>query len=260
LKYKKFDIIIAQNVFAHISYPIQFLKLCKQLLSDTGILFIQTSQKNMISLSQFDTAYHEHLSFFNTNSMRYACNLNTVNMNLNNVNQVNIHGGSYLFEIQLEESKGNTIDVLSEEMNDELYCKNTYDQYRYNCLIYKNNFHTKILGYLLQTKILIGVGSTAKSNTLLNFCGISNEIDCIIDENKLKQNLLTPGSNILITDFSRLKTIKCNTILILMAWNFELEILEKINKKLQEYNITFPIEVLNINTLKTKVINNGLEF
>lgn len=63
---KKFDIITAQNVFAHNTYPLEFLKICKGILNDDGHIFIQTSQANMVLNNEFDTIYHEHISFFNT--------------------------------------------------------------------------------------------------------------------------------------------------------------------------------------------------
>jgi 2-polyprenyl-3-methyl-5-hydroxy-6-metoxy-1,4-benzoquinol methylase len=64
-----FDIITAQNVFAHNKYTVDFLLSCKTLMHDESVLFIQTSQANMVLNNEFDTIYHEHLSFFNTNSI-----------------------------------------------------------------------------------------------------------------------------------------------------------------------------------------------
>ena len=72
----------------------------------------------------------------------------------------------------------------------------------------------------------------------------------------MKMGLFTPGSNILITDFSILKTINKDTIIMIIAWNFYNEILEKIKIKLKEYKITYKIEILNMDTLKSEIINN----
>ena len=74
-------------------------------------------------------------------------------------------------------------------------------------------------------------------------------------DNEYKQNLFTPGSNILVTDITSLKTIKENTVILITAWNFYKEILEKIQLKLKEYNITFPIEICNIKTLESTHVN-----
>ena len=85
----KFDIIIAQNVFAHNNYPVEFLKHCAGALSDDGCIFIQTSQANMISNNEFDTIYHEHLSFFNVRSMTTIAK--RTNLKLIDVLKVPIH-------------------------------------------------------------------------------------------------------------------------------------------------------------------------
>lgn len=252
----KFDIIICQNVFGHVHNVNEFLTCAKQLLSETGILLIQTSQKNMILENKTDTGYHEHLSFFNTNSMKLLVEKN--GLFLNNVQEDPIHGISYIFEITKKLSKNsNVVETLFNEMEAGLYDKSTYINYPLKCLKYKNQFHNKLIDYKVLGKNIIGVGATAKSSTILNFAKIdSNIIDFIIDENPMKIGLFTPGSNILITDFSILKTINKDSIIMIIAWNFYNEILEKIKIKLKEYRITFPIEILNMDTLKTQIINN----
>lgn len=245
-----FDIIIAQNVFAHINYPNEFLKLCSKLLSKNGKLFIQTSQANMIINNEFDTAYHEHLSFFNTNSMNILCKNH--NMTLINSSRVDIHGISYLFEIcnSVCEINNKVNESLYYEIEKELYNIETYKKYPIKCNIYKNKFANTLLTYKLDNYNIIGVGSTAKSNTLLNFCNIGNDIiDFIIDENKLKQNLLTPGSNILITDISVLQNLDVTKkyAIVIFGWNYYTEILSKILNKINIDNF----DIINVNPLET---------
>lgn len=252
-KYGEFDIIIAQNVFAHISYPSLFLNLCKQILNDDGFIFIQTSQKDMILESKADTAYHEHISFFNSGSMNFLCNQNE--LVLNNVSENSIHGTSYIFEITKKTTiESNINEVLLKEINNKIYDKITYKNYKLNCIKYKNNLQNKLIDYKLQNKNIIGFCSSAKSNTILNFAKIDSDIiDFIIDENPLKIGLYAPGSNILITDISALKQINKNTIILNIGWNYEQEIIYKITKKLEEYNINFPITILNMDTLETQI-------
>lgn len=259
-KYNKnsFDIIVAQNVFAHLDNVNEFLYCTNELLSEKGILIIQTSQKNLIINDEFDSCYHEHLSFFNTNSMKILCEKN--GLILNNVKEDSIHGTSYIFEITKKLSKNsNVIEILMQEIQSGIYDKLTYKNYPLKCLKYKNELHNKLIDYKLHGKNIIGFGACAKNMVTLNFAKIdSSIIDYIIDENKLKQHLFTPGGNILISDITSLKTINKNTVIIVMAWNFYKEILEKIQLKLKEYNITFPIEICNIKTLESKFINYNL--
>lgn len=100
LKLPKMDVIIAQNVFAHTEYIDNFLKSCKLIMHDNTSLFIQTSQKNMIINNEFDTIYHEHISFFNTKSMNILVSRN--GLVLNRVLENQIHGISYIFEIKVQ--------------------------------------------------------------------------------------------------------------------------------------------------------------
>jgi nucleoside-diphosphate-sugar epimerase/2-polyprenyl-3-methyl-5-hydroxy-6-metoxy-1,4-benzoquinol methylase len=258
-KYGDFDIIIAQNVFAHIDYPGEFLKYTKELMHDNSSMYIQTSQKNMILQNQFDTAYHEHLSFFNTNSMNILCNKN--GLVLSNVYEHEIHGISYIFEINKMSSNDTNAKmviekIIEKECIDGLYSDTTYDYYNLKCLQYKNDFSNKVIKYKLQDKQVIAFGSTAKSMTVFNFCRLTNKhIDFMIDENKLKQGLLTPGSNIIVCPMSDLKDIYKDCVILITAWNFYKEIKEKIQNKLVELNIKHKVTLLNIDRLTEEIIN-----
>jgi len=253
-KYGSFDVIIAQNVFAHIDYPREFLHFVSQLMDNNTKLYIQTSQKNMIIENQFDTVYHEHLSFFNTNSMKILCERN--GLVLNNVDEHSIHGTSYIFNISKNyEVQSNTKEVLESECNKGLYSLDTYKQYRLKCLKYKNDFNSKILAYKLDNKDIIAFGSTAKSMTVFNFCGLKHDvIDFMIDENPLKHNLYTPGSGLQVVTIDSLENIRNDTVIIITAWNFYSEIKQKIINKIAEYNIKHQIILLDINTLCEEIL------
>lgn len=254
-KYETFDIIIAQNVFAHVNDVRNFLQNTRKVMNDNSILYIQTSQKDMILENKCDTAYHEHLSFFNAYSMNYLCENN--NLYLNNVFEHPIHGTSYIFEISKNQiNNSNTENEINKESLNGVYSDSTYQNYGLKCIKYKNNLYNKLIDYKLSGKNIIGFGSTAKGQVILNFTQINNNIiDFIIDENKNKQHLFTPGSNILVTDINILKNINQNTIILIMAWNFEEEIIKKIKIKLKEFNITFPVEICNMDTLKTQTLH-----
>lgn len=254
-KYNVCDIIIAQNVFAHTDNVHEFLQLCKDIMDSNSKLYIQTSQKNMILENQFDTAYSEHLSFFNINSMNILCEKN--GLYLNNVFETDIHGTSYLFEIAMTKDPYSNIgmEIYNEQLKG-LYDKQTYIDYGLKCMVYKNNLHNKLIQYKLDGKNIIGYGSTAKGNVVLNYSNIdSNIINYIIDENELKQNLHASGSNIFITDISALKNVTKDTVILVIAWNFYDEIKNKIILKLNEYNVKFPIEIINMNSLISEIIN-----
>jgi 2-polyprenyl-3-methyl-5-hydroxy-6-metoxy-1,4-benzoquinol methylase len=250
-KYGTFDIIVAQNVFAHVSYPHQFLQYLSQMMHDGTQLYIQTSQKNMILENQFDTVYHEHISFFNANSMKKLCEAN--GLILNNIDEHSVHGTSYIFNISLtKDPHANINEVWDKEQMEGLYSLDTYEKYKALCIEYKRHFCEKLNG---KTNVM-AFGSTAKSMTILNYCDVSSEqISVVIDENPLKQNLYTPGSHIRVGGISELQTINCDTAIIITAWNFYDEIKNKICDKLIEYDISAKVTLLNLDTLEEEIVN-----
>lgn len=221
----KYDLIVAQNVFAHTDDVDNFLINIKQILSDNGILYIQTSQSNMILNNEFDTIYHEHLSFFNTLSMKTL--LERFNLKLNNVFKFDIHGSSYIFEISNNVVDSNLDSVLQFEKDKGLYDINTYKNFANSAKEIVNELNDTIKQYRDQNYLIIGYGAAAKGMTVLNFGNI--KMDYIIDDNPLKNNLYTPGTDIAITDISILNEFKDKNILFVpLAWNFYEEIVKRI--------------------------------
>lgn len=225
---KTFDIITAQNVFAHTSYTVDFLDSCKKIMNDNSLLFIQTSQANMIQNNEFDTIYHEHLSFFNSNSMKAL--VERCGLTLYDIFKTDIHGTSYVFVIsksKLEPKAGVSENILREKsigLTDIL----TYPDYALKC--YKTTFDLKkkLTQFKKDGYLLVGYGAAAKGNTFLNFGKI--ELDFIVDDNELKQGLLTPGMNIPIVGPDSINDISQEekVIFVPLAWNFYSEIKSRI--------------------------------
>lgn len=227
----KFDCIIAQNVFAHNSNPLEFLKKCEQYLDPaTGTLYIQVSQADMILNGEFDTIYHEHISFFNINSMNTLIG-RTKTLYLADVIKTPIHGNSYIFVIKKSNPNKFKIDnLINLEKNSGLYDINTYKEYASNIQNLKlelkillesiDNVHTKIIGY----------GAAAKGMTVLNYMDLP--MDFIIDDNPLKQGLYSPGTDIPIVSILDLKVYydAIDLVFVPLAWNFFTEIKSRIQK------------------------------
>lgn len=224
---KKFDIITAQNVFAHNTYPLEFLKTCKKILNEEGHIFIQTSQANMVMNNEFDTIYHEHISFFNTFSMMKL--VEKAGMYLNDVIKTDIHGTSYVFVISNNEyQKENVSNDIEELVNNNLNNTLTYIEYALNAYKITYDLKQTLEDYKSKGYKLIGYGAAAKGNTLLNFGKI--KLDYIVDDNPLKHNLFTPGMDIEIKDPKFISTMDLNTkvVFVPLAWNFYKEIRSKI--------------------------------
>jgi hypothetical protein len=200
----------------------------------------------MVENNEFDTIYHEHLSFFNTNSMK--CVVERCGLVLSDVFKTDIHGTSYVFVITKNSLGLNTVEnIIEKEKSIGLYDILTYPLYAVKCYASTIGLKNKVEELRKSGYSIIGYGAAAKGNTLLNFGKI--KLDFIIDDNPLKQNLFTPGMNIPI--FSSDSLIKFGTddkiAFVPLAWNFYTEIKEKIKKKRNNSNDLFVRYFPNLN-------------
>ena len=232
-----FDVIIAQNVFAHNSDPKKFLDDCCELMDDDSRLYIQTSQAHMVQNNQFDTVYHEHISFFNINSMNEL--VKRTGLHLVDVIKTPVHGVSYLFVLSKKKMNEHRIqNLIDVERETGLYSKKTYEDYKQNILNIVESFKD-VVGSVSGKYPVIGYGAAAKGNTFLNFADI--KLDYVIDDNELKQGLYTPGTNIEIKSVELLKEYgeDDRILFVPLAWNFYDEIRKRIKKVRDNKNDRF---------------------
>lgn len=241
---KTFDSILAQNVFGHVESPLEFLLSCKEIMHDDSYLFIQTSQANMILENQFDTIYHEHISFFNINSMNEL--VKRSGLHLIDVIKTPIHGISYLFILNKQPSNKKRIENLIEvERYQGLYDSNTYLKYRNNIQTICAEFINTTLDFVNAGYLLVGYGAAAKGMTFLNTCNVNPDV--IIDDNPMKQGLFCPGfdTEIVSVDWLSQRQVKdCKILFIPLAWNYFDEIKQRIqlvrNNKEDKFLKYFP--------------------
>ena len=227
-KSKNLDIINAQNVFAHNDYPLEFLKQCKEIMHDGSVLFIQTSQANMVRNNEFDTIYHEHLSFFCANSMNELAK--RAGLYLIDIVKTPIHGTSYVFVFS-KVARGNHVqDILDAERLEGLQTPQTYIDYANKARQVVIDLKEAISAYRAEGYTIIGYGAAAKGMTLLNFGNIG--LDVIIDDNPLKQGKFSPGMHIPVESIDFLDNVDdLNVAFVPLAWNFFDEIKSKIKTK-----------------------------
>ena len=228
-KMKQLDIITAQNVFAHNDYPLEFLQQCRDIMHDGSFLFIQTSQADMIRNNEFDTIYHEHLSFFNASSMSALAQ--RAGLYLIDIRKTPIHGNSYMFVFSKVAGDTSKVDaVLAEEQAQGLQDMNTYLAYSDRASTIVEDLKQTILHYRTMDYLIVGYGAAAKGNTLLNFGGI--HLDYIIDDNPLKQGLYSPGMSTPVVPISKLDEYADTKVAFVpLAWNFFTEIRRNIKNK-----------------------------
>ena len=226
---KQNDVVICQNAFAHNYNQLLFLKNMGRVLADHGKIYITTSQSEMIFNGEFDTIYHEHLSFYNIKSMDALCR--RAGLNLVEVLEHPIHGNSFIFIISKNNARNAYLELkMNEEKLYGLYDPELYITYVDECKNIIQEFTDEIAEHKANGKVLIGYGAPAKGNTLLNASNVV--LDFIIDDNPLKQGLYTPGMRIPIFSSEKLREYVDvdNIVFVPLAWNFFDEIKAKIEK------------------------------
>lgn len=228
-----FSIITAQNVFAHNSNPLEFLQTARKFMDDASLLFIQTSQADMIINGEFDTIYHEHMNFFCINSMNTL--VERAEMQLLDVIKCPLHGNSFIFVIARKVNldgifplrKYHIENLIDMEKKSGLHNLDTYFDYAERC--HETIASTKhALKSVDDATLLVGYGAAAKGMTFLN--ALDYPLDFIIDDSPLKQGKFTPGSRIPIVGPDYLDALPedINIVFVPLAWNFFEEIRHRI--------------------------------
>jgi SAM-dependent methyltransferase len=222
---KQFDIVVAQNSFAHNPDPLTYLKLLKPLLKPKGLFFIQTSQADMVRNGEFDTIYHEHVNFYNINSMNELCN--RAGLSLIDAIKTPVHGVSYVFVVSADRNAPEHIKNLILMESDLLHNK-TYRAWSARARKIASEFSSRIEMFREHGYKIIGYGAAAKGMTLLNYAEV--DLDFIIDDNPMKQGKYSPGRDIPVVGVDILQTYKNNDkiLFVPLAWNFFNEIKSKI--------------------------------
>ena len=222
-----YDIITAQNVFAHNYDPYTFMLCVRKMMKHNSLFFVQTSQADMILNNEFDTIYHEHISFYNINSMNELCK--RARMNLIDVVKVPLHGNSYVFVIARAEfisRPANIENLINAERRAGLLSPETYDRYSIRCENSVLELRNTVDVYRDKGYKIVGYGAAAKGMTVLNYSKIV--LDYVIDDNELKQGRYTPGSSFPIYSNDVLKSEIKKILFVPLAWNFFDEIKRRI--------------------------------
>lgn len=232
-KTTKFDLIIANNVFAHVPDINDFTLGIKKCLSSDGIVTIENpSLVTLITECLFDTIYHEHYSYLSLRSVSSIADRN--GLKVFDIDKIAVHGGSLRYYLTHSENKNlneteNVRAVHFEEQLAGIDNIKTYEHFAQQCKNIKNEFCKFVYNQLADGKRLACYGAAAKGNTFLNYCGLSGrEIDFIIDKNPAKWGKFSPGSRIKIKSLEALRTEKPDFVIIL-PWNLKDEIFKEIN-------------------------------
>ena len=230
---KNADLILASNVFAHSDKLKEMAECMLSLLSNKGTIIIEVQYlMNTLKDLTFDNIYHEHYNYWSLTSLVYF--FNQFKAKIFRSEKVNTHGGS--IRVYIKKDKKVKIEksvkkMLKEEEIFGIKDFKTYQKFGEEVYKIRKNVLKNIKKLKDKNKTIIGYGAPAKATTALNFFGISEEIEFIVEDNKLKHNKFIPGVKIPIKNKSKIKDKK--NILLVLAWNFYNEI-KKNNKDLSD--------------------------
>lgn len=228
IKYKKADLIIGNNVLAHVPDINDFAKGLKILLKKNGVITLEFPHLlNLIKFKQFDTIYHEHFSYLSLSTVNSI--FAKIGLKIFNVEEIQTHGGSLRIYVSHENStfieKTFVKALLTKEIRFGLQNIKTYKNFQSSIYTIKNELISFLLYCKKTNKKVCAYGAAAKGNTLLNFSGIKSDlISCVYDKAKSKQGKFLPGSHLPILPWNQSYLNKYDFILIL-PWNLSEEII-----------------------------------
>lgn len=230
---KQADLVIGNNVLAHVPNINDFVKGMKILLNDNGTINMEFPHLlQLIKYNQFDTIYHEHFSYLSLGIVKKI--FESHGLEIFDVEEISTHGGSLRIYAKHEKNmnfdvKDSIMKLLEKEKIFGLQDIEIYLQFSKKIKLIKKELVEFFEKAKQNKKKIIGYGAAAKGNTLLNYCGIGKElVEYVVDKNPHKQGLYLPGSHIPIKDPKEIMNSKPDFIFI-FPWNIKDEIMNEVS-------------------------------
>ena len=226
------DLVVANNVFAHVPDLNDFTAALAVLLQPGGLMSIEVAYLvRLIEHNEFDTIYHEHFSYYTLLSAKAV--LARHGLRILDVEELTTHGGSIRLWVVREDDKRPTTDavedILASERSAGLDDPTGYGGFRQQVERTKHDLLAFLVEERRRGSTIAGYGAPGKANTLLNYCGIRTDfIDYLVDRNPYKHGRFTPGTHIPILAVEHLEERRPDVILI-MPWNLSDEIVDQLS-------------------------------
>ena len=227
------DLLIGNNVLAHVPDINDFIAGMKQILSTKGTITLEFPHLiQMINKNQFDTIYHEHFSYLSLYTVQKI--FLQQELEIYDVDEISTHGGSLRIYVKhLDDTSKQVSSKVSYLISQEKL--NGVDTLAYYTGFIKKVEQIKIdfLSFLIaqkkKGKKVVGYGAAAKGNTLLNYCGVKKDlISFVVDANPSKQDKYLPGSHIPVVSEEQLKKFHPDFVII-FPWNLSAEIMNQLS-------------------------------
>lgn len=232
-KGKKADLIVGNNVLAHVPDINDFVKGLKIALNPGGVITMEFPHlMRLVEQNQFDTIYHEHFSYLSFHTVREIFAIQE--LEIFDVEELPTHGGSLRIYARHNNGESKSISPsIPHFLKKESAAGMLELNYYLNFQTIANQVKYGLVSFLLeqkkQGKRVAAYGAAAKGNTLLNYSGIKNDlISFVVDASPYKQGKFLPGSHISVVKEDEITRLKPDYILIL-PWNIKNEIMEQLS-------------------------------
>ncbi|MEV2707480.1 class I SAM-dependent methyltransferase [Paenibacillus larvae] len=223
------DLLIGNNVLAHVPDLNDFISGMKILLNENGIITMEFPHLLQLMLhNQFDTIYHEHFSYFSLLTVKHV--FASHGLVIFDVEELSTHGGSLRIYAK-HETDGTKQEterlrkLIEQERTYKLDTLQAYLVFSEQVKQVKRDIWKCLIGLKNKGKQMVGYGAPAKGNTLLNYCGVGKDvIDYVVDRNPYKQGLYLPGTRIPIYPPDRIRETEPDVVII-MPWNLSDEVI-----------------------------------
>jgi 2-polyprenyl-3-methyl-5-hydroxy-6-metoxy-1,4-benzoquinol methylase len=251
---KQADLLLGNNVLAHVPQLNDFVEGLRILLKPTGVITMEFPHlARLIAGNEFDTIYHEHFSYlsFHTVEKIFAAH----GLTLFDVEELPSHGGSLrIYARHTEDTSKPVLKKVSElRVREEIAGLTTLTYYAPFSERVKTT-KWKLLAFLIDAKqagkTIVGYGAPGKGNTLLNYCGIRTDfLDYTVDRNPAKHGKYTPGTHIPIYPVERIRETKPDYVLIL-PWNLKKEVMEQMSY-IREWGGVFAVPIPEVTIVRS---------
>lgn len=251
-KGKKADLIIGNNVLAHVPDINDFVKGLKIALKSGGVITMEFPHLiRLIEENQFDTIYHEHFSYLSFHTVRQIFAKHGIVFF--DVEELKTHGGSLRIYARHDDDDSKSVTPKVAALVEKETARGILK------LDYYLGFQQKadkvkyaLLSFLMEQKKagkkVAAYGAAAKGNTLLNYCGVKKDlIEFVVDASPHKQGKFLPGSHISVVKEDEISKLKPDYILIL-PWNIKDEIMEQL-RYIRKWDGKFVTAVPNLKTV-----------
>lgn len=249
-RYGRADLVVANNVFAHVPDIRGFAAGLRALVKDSGLITLEFPHLlRLIERRQYDTIYHEHFSYLSLLTALRA--LETADLLVTDVEELATHGGSLRVHARPQAAVGEPSArvkmVLDAEETAGLHTLDGHAGFAPNVLRIKSDLLEFLVAAARGGKSVAGYGAPGKGNTLLNHCGVRTDLlSYTVDRSPLKQGKYLPGTHIPIYPPSRLAETKPDYVLVL-PWNLRDELSGQLSYvRSWGGRLVFPIPALEV--------------